>query len=121
MPGEERGPYVDEELDALAKKLWAEYWWHDEPLNAREQYIKQWDTLALEAKRQYHELARLARNELRGPNVPVIVPIRQNCSIHVSAARRAISKFAEVMKGNQIAPEPLVWIHLEGCTSRDVG
>ena len=121
VPGGERGPYGREELDALAKLLWAEYWWHDEPLDAREQYTKQWDGFGWEAKRQFHELARLARNELRGPNVPVIVPIRQNCSVHVSAARRAISKFAEVMEGNQIAPEPLVWIHLEGCSTRDVG
>jgi hypothetical protein len=51
--------------------------------------------------------------------IPVIVPVRQNFGVHVYADRKATEVLLKVMPEN-VAPMPLVWVHLAGLMTRDV-
>lgn len=49
----------------------------------------------------------------------VVIPVRQNYSVQINAEPRSTGALVERMATN-VAPQSLVWIHLEGSLSRDV-
>jgi len=50
---------------------------------------------------------------------PVIVPVRQNFAVAIDSDIKATQVLLKVMPEN-VAPMPLVWVHLAGVLSRDV-
>lgn len=50
---------------------------------------------------------------------PIIVPVRQNFSIQIQSDPKALTALLKIMPEN-IAPRPLVWVHLDGLLTRDV-
>lgn len=50
---------------------------------------------------------------------PVIVPVRQNFGVTIEADHKATEVLLRVMPEN-VAPSPLIWIHLAGLMTRDV-
>lgn len=104
---------VDTQLDRLAAKLYQKH--HDGAYGDGP-----WAELPDVFKNRWRDVARTARDDLQ-PNRPVIIPVRQSFAVAVSCEMRSLRKLAEVLVGNQIAPEPLIWVHLEGVAVRDVG
>lgn len=79
------------------------------------------DSLAKEIRDRWCMRAIAAMGELDGVRVPpVIVPVRQNVYVVVESESESLAKLLEDIPPG-IAPEPLVWIHLEGFSTRDVG
>lgn len=52
---------------------------------------------------------------------PMIVPVRQNISVSISSSGAATNALKHIAKECGVLPEPLVWVHLEGLVTRDVG
>ncbi len=52
-------------------------------------------------------------------NRPVIIPVRQNFSVTLASDSTALAALLKVLPEN-IAPRPLVWVHLDGLMTRDV-
>ncbi len=50
---------------------------------------------------------------------PFIVPVRQNFGVRVDCDRSALMALREVLPTN-IAPQALVWVHIDGLETRDV-
>lgn len=50
---------------------------------------------------------------------PVIIPVRQNFGVRVQTPRSALDAFRRVMP-EDIAPAPLIWVHLIGLANRDM-
>jgi hypothetical protein len=50
---------------------------------------------------------------------PYIIPVRQNFSVTIDSDRRALAALLEVLPTN-VAPQALVWVHLDGLETRDV-
>jgi len=50
---------------------------------------------------------------------PVIVPVRQNYSVRLRSDPQALTALLQIMPEN-IAPRPLVWVHLDGVLTRSV-
>lgn len=50
---------------------------------------------------------------------PLVVPVRQNFGVVIGSDRVAWSALMEILPTN-IAPQALVWIHLDGLVTRDV-
>ncbi len=58
---------------------------------------------------------------LMSPSMLAIIPIRQCFSVRVETADlRPLRALQEVMP-KDVSPQALVWVHLEGVLSRDVG
>lgn len=66
--------------------------------------------------REHWLAAADAANPIR---IPIIVPVRQNFHVTIETNRQALQAMQEVMP-RDIAPQALVWVHLEGVTSREV-
>jgi hypothetical protein len=50
---------------------------------------------------------------------PVIIPDRQNFSVKINTDRLALTELLKIMPEN-VAPRPLVWVHLDGLLTRHV-
>lgn len=65
---------------------------------------------------RWRRVAELARRQLCKPR-PVIIPVRQSFRVDVHSDPSAIRALLEVLPTN-IAPQTLVWVHLEGIRGR---
>lgn len=74
------------------------------------------DELGPSHQSAWRRVARLLRDEQPDP---AIVPVRQVFSVRVESEPRATGALLEVMP-TDIAPQALVWVHLEGTLLRDV-
>lgn len=79
----------------------------DEPLEA-------WSS---EARAKWLGVARAALRELGAPHL-AIVPIRQHFHVDLRSDARAHRALLEVLPTN-VAPQSLVWVHLEGVAVRE--
>jgi hypothetical protein len=75
-----------------------------------------WDDLSESGRDQYRSGARISMKVLHKRYW--IVPVRQNLAVQILADRDATGALIEVMR-TDIAPQSLVWIHLEGMLRRD--
>lgn len=79
---------------------------------------ERWDDLDDGLKSGYRRAAILALDHLKPPRC-WIVPVRQLFSVVIDTSPRAVNKLYELMP-KDIAPEPCLWIHLDGFSRRDV-
>ena len=77
-----------------------------------------WTSLSVEAQGRWIRISHEASRLLYQPMLAVI-PVRQNCSVSIATDPRALGCLLEVMP-TDIAPQALVWVHLEGTASRDL-
>jgi hypothetical protein len=51
--------------------------------------------------------------------IPIYIPLRQNFGVRIYTDPSALTALLKIMPEN-VAPRPLVWVHLEGVCARDV-
>lgn len=97
--------------DALAIRLYTAFWWPDK-LEPDAEVLRKWDGAAEYSRDKWKRAAREAANAMRVA-LPVLVPERQIFSVTIHPEPRAVQALLEVMP-TDIAPQALVWVHLEG-------
>ncbi len=100
-----------QELDGTAAELCAAFYGHTDVKAS-------WEGNDNASRERWRAVANTARFQIMGPNRPVIVPVRQNCGVNVDLDPRSLAKLVELIPKN-IAPRPLIWIHLDGIAVRD--
>jgi hypothetical protein len=78
-----------------------------------------WRELSAEDRAGWRRAAACAMGQVGLVNRAIVVPVCQSCSIQVDMSAHARAKLADLMPPD-IAPQPLVWVHLEGFATRDV-
>jgi hypothetical protein len=73
-----------------------------------------WESLTAEQRTMWRAAA-----QAHPLYMPVVVPVRQNFAVDLISEPRALDVLLRVLP-EQIAPYPLVWVHLSGLVSRDV-
>lgn len=113
------GPEMDD-VGVLAEKMWKRH------LQAQYAAAKGTrDERKYPAHPAFRDLPELEQEHWRAAagvypfTRPVIVPVRQNFSVHLSCDPSALTALLKIMPEN-IAPRPLVWVHLDGAMTRDV-
>jgi hypothetical protein len=53
--------------------------------------------------------------------IPIVVPVRQNVSVQIKSPASTTKALRHLATEAGVLPEPLVWVHLEGLETRDVG
>lgn len=109
---------ADATIWEAARKMFHRHFRHEDP---EAEAVYPFDREHQDVQDHWCKIARTAKAVL-APDVPhpVIVPIRQTCSIHVDWNMRARAKLAELAP-KTVSPEALIWIHVEGVATRDVG
>jgi hypothetical protein len=102
-------------VEHMAKLLWLET---TTVQGVRQGLPPSWDDLTADQKHSWWLVAHRARF-LMGMVPPVICPIRQSLYAHINTERRALRTLLEVMP-NDISPQLLTWIHLEGIAVHEV-
>jgi len=101
---------TDEVGDELASKLRYVYW--DDADLVPWQDANEYD------KARWCAVANKARDELKAAP-PIIIPVRQVFGVRVDTDPCALGAYLEVAP-TDIAPETLVWVHLDGVVVREV-
>jgi len=107
--------------DALAERLYRASFDTSPDDNAiieHQRNAQAWNDLSLNIKRYWKNIARVARDELEHPLLAV-VPVRQIFGLTVQTDPSALGALLEVLPTN-VAPQALVWVHLEGIAGRFV-
>jgi hypothetical protein len=53
--------------------------------------------------------------------IPIVVPVRQNVSVQIKSPASTTKAMRHLATEAGVLPEPLVWVHLEGVETREVG
>lgn len=75
-----------------------------------------WDALSSGERDKWLHVAL----SIRPLHIPVMVPTRQCFSVRVKSEPRALGQLLEIMP-KSVAPQTLIWVHLDGILSRDAG
>jgi hypothetical protein len=113
------GPEMDD-VGVLAEKMWRRY------VQANYAAAKGTrDEHHLPDRLSFGDLPRLEQERWRAAagvypfSRPVIIPVRQNYSIRLHSDPSALTALLKILPEN-IAPRPLVWVHLDGLLTRSV-
>jgi hypothetical protein len=116
--GNPGGVSQGDDIEQLAEKMWIRY--RDgqiagKPTRGRHAHSEATFGDLPEATREVWLSAAAVYPFIR----PVIVPVRQNFGVRIQTDRQALTELLKVMPEN-VAPRPLVWVHLDGHHTRDV-
>ena len=112
------GPQVDD-VGALAEKMWRRH------LQAQYAAAKGTRDEHDVRSRTFHDLPEHEQDLWRAAagvypfTRPLILPVRQNIAVRLYGDPSALTALLKIMPEN-IAPRPLVWVHLDGLLTRDV-
>lgn len=108
---------AEEYFEGLAKAMHRAFWETHPDIKAGD-LSSLWEQETALDRGQWLASARAAHRHLKAPQL-VIVPTRQHHSVQITAESRSLGQLLEVLPDG-IAPMPLVWVHLEGFSRRDV-
>lgn len=112
------GDLIEWKLVERAERAYDAYRHHKEPTATLEtkDRLPFWEELDANGVKLWHDIAA----SFRPFYCPVIIPVRQTFGVTIQSEQRALCALLELMPKN-VAPRTLIWVHLDGVLSRDVG